>query len=58
MKEARVNPGPKVTIRDVDFPELPSEKHIIIKVVVCGSNPKDWAIAERSVLTLALGLAQ
>ncbi|KIV99961.1 uncharacterized protein PV09_08474 [Verruconis gallopava] len=48
MKEARVHPGPKVTIEDVPFPELPGPNYLIIKVVVCGSNPKDWAIAERS----------
>jgi len=47
MKEACIFPGPKVTIEDVDFPSLPSEDHLIIKVVVAGSNPKDWAIAER-----------
>ncbi|GAM88127.1 hypothetical protein ANO11243_061580 [Dothideomycetidae sp. 11243] len=47
MKEAIVFPGPKVVIQDVDFPTLPSEDHLIIKVVVAGSNPKDWAIAER-----------
>jgi NADPH2:quinone reductase len=47
MKEAIIFPGPKVTIQDVDFPTLPSDSHLIIKVVVAGSNPKDWAIAER-----------
>ena len=47
MKEAFIFPGPKVEIRDVDFPTLPSAKHLIIKVIVAGSNPKDWAIAER-----------
>jgi len=47
MKEAFVFPGPKVEIRDVDFPTLPSPNHLIIKVIVAGSNPKDWGIAER-----------
>jgi NADPH2:quinone reductase len=47
MKEAVIFPGPKVTINDVDFPSIPSPNHLIIKVVVAGSNPKDWAIAER-----------
>jgi NADPH2:quinone reductase len=47
MKEAIIFPGPRVTIRDVDFPSLPSPNHLIIKVVVSGSNPKDWGIAER-----------
>lgn len=50
MKEAFIFPGPKAEIRDVDFPTLPSENHLIIKVVVAGSNPKDWAIAERGNL--------
>lgn len=49
MKEAIVFSGPKVTIHDVDFPTLPSPNHLIIKVIVSGSNPKDWAIAERGV---------
>jgi NADPH2:quinone reductase len=47
MKEAIIYPGTKVEVKDVDFPSLPSENHLIIKVVVSGSNPKDWAIAER-----------
>jgi hypothetical protein len=47
MKEAIVFPGPKVTIQDADFPSIPSPNHLIIKVVVSGSNPKDWGIAER-----------
>jgi NADPH:quinone reductase len=47
MKEAVIFPGPNVTIKDVDFPSIPSANHLIIKVVVAGSNPKDWAIAER-----------
>jgi hypothetical protein len=51
MKEAFIFAGPKVTIEDVDFPILPSANHLIIKVVVSGSNPKDWAIAERGWLT-------
>jgi NADPH:quinone reductase-like Zn-dependent oxidoreductase len=49
MKEAIVFAGPKVTIQDVDFPTLPSPNHLIIKVIVSGSNPKDWAIAERGL---------
>ncbi|KAF2674157.1 GroES-like protein [Microthyrium microscopicum] len=47
MKEATIFPGTKVKINDVDFPTLPSPDHLIIKVIVAGSNPKDWAIAER-----------
>ena len=40
MREAVVAAGPTVTIRTVDFPKLPGPDHIIIKVVVSGSNPK------------------
>ena len=47
MKEVLIFPGPEVEVKDVDFPTLPTQNHIIIKVVVSGSNPKDWAIAER-----------
>lgn len=51
MKIAAVNAGPKVVVKDAPFPELPSPNHLIIRVVVAGSNPKDWAIAERSSLS-------
>jgi NADPH2:quinone reductase len=51
MKEATIFPGPKVSIEDLEFPEIPSPNHLIIKVVVTGSNPKDWAIAERGSCT-------
>jgi NADPH2:quinone reductase len=47
MKEAIILKGTKVELRDVDFPALPSPDHLIIRVEVSGSNPKDWAIAER-----------
>jgi hypothetical protein len=47
MREAIVFAGPKVIIHDVNFPMLPSPSHLVIKVVVSGSNPKDWGIAER-----------
>lgn len=48
MKIADVAAGPTVTVKDAPFPELPSPNHLIIRNVVAGSNPKDWAIAERS----------
>lgn len=47
MKEAFIFPGPKVTIEDVEFPTIENPDQLIIKVVVSGSNPKDWGIAER-----------
>lgn len=41
MKEAIVASGPKVTIRDVSVPKAEKDQ-LVIKVVVSGSNPKDW----------------
>jgi NADPH:quinone reductase-like Zn-dependent oxidoreductase len=41
VKEALVGKGPKVTIRDTDIPKAGSHQ-LVIKVVVSGSNPKDW----------------
>jgi NADPH:quinone reductase-like Zn-dependent oxidoreductase len=43
MKEAIVAKGPKVTIKDVPIPE-PGPDQVVIKVVVSGSNPKDWYV--------------
>ncbi|USP76239.1 hypothetical protein yc1106_03513 [Curvularia clavata] len=45
MKEAQVSKGPVVTIKDVEIPK-PGPKQVLIKVVVSGSNPKDWKIPE------------
>jgi NADPH:quinone reductase-like Zn-dependent oxidoreductase len=44
MKEAVVTKGPKVTIKDVPIPE-PGPDQVVIKVVVSGSNPKDWYVS-------------
>jgi len=41
MKEATVAQDLKVTIRDAPIPS-PGPNEVIIKVVVSGSNPKDW----------------
>jgi len=44
MKEAIVHPdeaGPRVEIIDSPIPE-PGPYDILIKVIVSGSNPKDW----------------
>lgn len=43
MKEAIVAKGPKVNIHDVPIPE-PKDDQVVIKVVVSGSNPKDWYV--------------
>lgn len=42
MKEAIVAEGPVVTIHDVPMPQISDPRQLIIKVVVSGSNPKDW----------------
>jgi NADPH:quinone reductase len=41
MKQAIVAKGPSVTIQDAPVPE-PQADQVVIKVVVSGSNPKDW----------------
>lgn len=46
MKEAIVQPGPTVTIQDSPIPTLTNDDQLIIKVVVSGSNPKDWKLPE------------
>lgn len=43
MKEAIVAKGPKVTIQDAEIPE-PKPDQVVIKVIVSGSNPKDWYV--------------
>ncbi|KAE9966278.1 hypothetical protein EG327_000166 [Venturia inaequalis] len=45
MKEAFVTAGPTVEIKDVPIPE-PGPDQVVTKVVVSGSNPKDWKVAE------------
>ncbi|KAF2458824.1 chaperonin 10-like protein [Lineolata rhizophorae] len=41
MKQALVSSGPKVEIVDSPIP-TPGDDAVLIKVVVSGSNPKDW----------------
>ncbi|KAI1125282.1 GroES-like protein [Nemania abortiva] len=43
MKEALVSKGPKVQIIDSPVPK-PGPDQLVIKVVVSGSNPKDWKV--------------
>jgi NADPH2:quinone reductase len=45
MKEAVVTKGLKVTIQDAPIP-TPGPEQVVIRVVVSGSNPKDWKIPE------------
>lgn len=42
MKEAHVHPDTSVTIADVPIPEITHPSQILIKVIVSGTNPKDW----------------
>jgi NADPH2:quinone reductase len=48
MKEAQVAKGLAVTIKDIPVPE-PEAEQVVIKVVVSGSNPKDWYVSSPSV---------
>jgi len=45
MKEALIHAGPKVEFVDIPIHE-PKEAQVLIKVVVSGSNPKDWKVPE------------
>ncbi|KAL5353994.1 hypothetical protein ACLOAV_000079 [Pseudogymnoascus australis] len=45
MKEAIVSKGPVVKIVDSEIPK-PGLGQILIKVIVSGSNPKDWKVPE------------
>ena len=41
MKEAIIHPGTSIEIRDSPIPAAKSNE-VVIKVIVSGSNPKDW----------------
>ncbi|KAJ5798539.1 uncharacterized protein N7503_007835 [Penicillium pulvis] len=43
MKQAFVSKDTIVTIRDTEIP-VPKEGHVLIRVVVSGTNPKDWKV--------------
>ena len=60
MKEAIVYPGPKVKIIDSPIP-TPKDDEVVTKVIVSGSNPRDWKWADISETsfnqgTILLGL--
>lgn len=43
MKEAIVHGGESLTVQIIDSPiPEPKADEVLIKVVFCGSNPKDW----------------
>lgn len=41
MKELLISAGPKVTMIESPIP-VPGPGQIVVKVAVCGANPKDW----------------
>jgi NADPH2:quinone reductase len=43
MKEAIILKGPTVKIIESPIPE-PNDDQVVTKVVVSGSNPKDWYV--------------
>lgn len=45
MKEALIHPDLSVTIQSVDIP-TPQAGQVLIKVVVSGTNPKDWKVPQ------------
>lgn len=45
MKEALIHPDLSVTIHDVPIPK-PAPGQILIKVIVSGTNPKDWKLPQ------------
>lgn len=47
MKEALVNAGPTVEVVDAPIPKYNMDQ-VLIKVIVAGSNPKDWKRANAS----------
>lgn len=53
MKEAIVSKGPSVKIVDSKIPE-PGPEQVVIKVVVSGSNPKDWWVHSFTLLSVRL----
>ena len=48
MKEAIVSLGPKVHIVDSPIP-TPEPDQVVTKVVISGSNPKDWKMQDFTV---------
>lgn len=49
MKTALNLAGPTVKLVDIPVPE-PNDDQVLIKVVVSGSNPKDWKIPDIAAL--------
>ncbi|KAK0649279.1 alcohol dehydrogenase-like protein [Cercophora newfieldiana] len=54
MKEAVVSKGTKVEIIDSPIP-TPNDDQVLIKVIVSGSNPKDWKLPDIRPVTINQG---
>ena len=54
MKEAIVSAGPKVEIIDTPIP-VPGPDQVVTKIMVSGSNPKDWKRPQFSDISLNTG---
>ncbi|KAL1854301.1 hypothetical protein Plec18167_000220 [Paecilomyces lecythidis] len=54
MLEVVIRPGPKTEIVGSDIP-VPKDDQVVIKVVVSGSNPKDWKVPEWRGTTINQG---
>ena len=54
MKEAIVHPGPFVKVIDSPVPS-PGPGQVLIKVIISGSNPKDWKHPESRKKSLNSG---
>ncbi|KAK4691924.1 hypothetical protein P7C71_g5180, partial [Lecanoromycetidae sp. Uapishka_2] len=53
MKEAHVHPDTTVTIHEVPIPQIVHPSQILVKVIVSGTNPKDWKMPAGILLTIA-----
>ncbi|CAF9912950.1 MAG: hypothetical protein ALECFALPRED_008442 [Alectoria fallacina] len=53
MKEAHVHPDTTVTIHDVPIPQITHPSQILVKVVVSGTNPKDWKMPASMLKTIS-----
>ncbi|KAL6716009.1 hypothetical protein ACLMJK_006971 [Lecanora helva] len=52
MKEAHVSPDTSVTIHEVPIPQIEHPSQMLVKVVVSGTNPKDWKMPAGILLTI------
>lgn len=53
MKEAHVHSDTSVTIHDAPIPQITHPHQILVKVVVSGTNPKDWKMPASMLKTIS-----